>query len=144
MKINGLPVVDASKPLRIEITPSDVEKGNTKDPGGCAAARAIMRQEHCTQARVHLGRTYIKDDERKRWVRYRTPMAIRAEVISFDRGSEFAPGEYVIPPMQPSHRGDGKRRKIAKPGTGHGRNNPRKTKSKPHVVSGVRQRGANR
>lgn len=144
MKIGGLPVVDANKPLRVKITPRDIARGDNKNPSGCAAARAIMRQTHCTQARVHIGRVYVKDDQKKRWVRYRTPMAMRSEIISFDRGSEFAPGEYIIPPIQPSHRGDGKRRRIAKPGTGHGRNNPHKTKSKPHVVSGIRPRGANR
>ena len=40
MKINGKKVVDATKPVKITITPKDIAKGDNKNPSGCAAARS--------------------------------------------------------------------------------------------------------
>ena len=48
--------MDAPRPLTIQITPTDVKKGDTKHPGGCAAAQSILREvDGCTEFRVHLG-----------------------------------------------------------------------------------------
>lgn len=140
MKIAGLPVVDSPKKLKIVITEKDVAKGNTKDPGSCAAAQACLRQPNCTQARVHLGRTYLKIGEK--WVRFHTPPSLRGEIISFDRGAMFQPGEYTLAPMQPSHRAKGKR--IGGPTVGKAKKKSSKARAKPHVVHGVRASGANR
>ncbi len=147
MKINDLPVIDASKKITITITPKDVLKGNTKDPGACAAAQACIREvPKCTAARVHLGRTYLQLD--KKWVRFQTPEALRSEIISFDRGHEFQPGEYVLRAMAPSERQNrGKRNGSSKPGArdkGSKTRIPKKPRAKPHVVYGVRASGANR
>lgn len=139
MKIAGLPVVDATKRLTIKITESDIEKGNTKDPGKCAAAQALLREKDCSEARVHLGRTYLKIG--KKWLRFHTPESLRGEIISFDRGAAFQIGEYTLSPMQPSHKATGKAH-----GSAPSTKKPKVTKvrAKPHVVYGVRQHGANR
>ena len=142
MKIAGIPVVDANKNVIIKITARDVRDGKTKDPGSCAAARACMRDMGASQARVHLGRTYLKVD--KKWIRFETPAALRAEIISFDRGHDFQAGSYVLRKLRPSH-------KVAR-GTAHGssvsKTKPygakKKARAKPHVVHGVRAHGANR
>jgi hypothetical protein len=139
MKIADFPVVDAKKKLTITITPQDIAKGDTKDPGACAAAQACMRQANCTKARVHIGRTYLLVD--KKWVRYHTPRSLRGEIISFDRGTTFQPGEYTLMPMRPSAR-TGKAQSRTQ-------NHPKpkvrlKHRTKPHVVHGIRERGANR
>jgi hypothetical protein len=139
MQIAGMKVVNAAKPLKITITKRDVTLGANKDPAACAAARALVRQTGCTQARVHLGRTYLQEDDK--WVRYNTPESIRSEIVSFDRGGGFAPGEYTLPACQPSHRASGKRqgsnrRPVSK--------KMKKKRAKPHFVSGVRAHGANR
>src|SRR4051812_36463432 len=102
MFINGLPVVDATGPLEIEITATDVAKGNSKDPAACAAAQACMRMGF-TEARVHLSRTYVKKG--KVWIRHRTDPNIRTELVAFDRGAMFAPGHYVLTPPAPSDVG---------------------------------------
>jgi hypothetical protein len=87
MEINGKPVIDATKSLRIQISREDAGRGKTKDPGQCAAARAILRVVPTAKgARVHLGRTYIETD--KEWVRYTTPPSLKTEIVSFDRGGE--------------------------------------------------------
>lgn len=147
MKINDFPVVNATKKISITITPRDVLNGNTKDPGACAAAKACMREvDGCTAARVHLGRTYLKMD--KKWIRFQTPVALRAEIISFDRGHEFQPGEYVLRALTPSERAKtGRRQGSNKPGArdkGSKNRTPSKHRAKPHVVHGVRSSGANR
>ena len=138
MRIAGLPVVDAPKKRTITITESDVQKGNTKDPAKCAAAQALLREKDCTEARVHIGRTYLKIG--KKWVRFHTPESLRGEIISFDRGATFQPGEYTLTPMQPAKRA-GRTQGSAKSAP---RTPPKKIRAKPHVVHGVRSHGANR
>lgn len=138
MKIHGKPVVDAKRRTTITITSKDIQRGNNKDPGGCAAALAIIRERHVKAARVHLGRTYILKGGK--WVRYNTPDSVRSEIISFDRGATFQPGTYTFRPVQPSHRGIGKRQGSGK----DKRKKNAKPRAKPHVVYGVRQHGANR
>lgn len=100
----GLPMVDASEDLNLSITPADIRRAikNRKDPNNCAAAEAIKRQEICKDVAVYMSRTYVKDKDR--WVRYVTPSAISREVTSFDRGSEFEPGDYTLKAPSPSNR----------------------------------------
>lgn len=140
MEIGGLKVVDATKALAIKVTKLDVVKGRNKSPATCAAARACLRADLCTAARVHLGRTYLKINNK--WVRYQTPQAMRAEIIAFDRGAEFQPGEYILRPVPPSARPTGKQR-----GSVTGQNKPvhkRIKRAVMHQVEGVRAHGANR
>ena len=89
------PVVDAAEDAHIVITPHDVKTSKQKDPGHCAAALAGRREFH-TEVRVHLSRTYVKDTKQRRWIRYITPEQISREIISFDRGAGFEPGEYEL------------------------------------------------
>lgn len=137
-KINGLPVVNATKPLAIEVTPRDVKSGDTKDPGACAVALACMHMGY-TEARVHLARTYLRLGNK--WLKFRTPQSIRTELISFDRGGDFQTGTYILSAIQPSGR----------TGKAHGVTKARKRRQRPgqqtrpyHMVSGVRAHGANR
>lgn len=135
MKIDGKTVIDAKEPVVIHVKPIDVERGNTKDPGGCAAARACMRELHATAARVHIGRTYLKFEDK--WIRFHTSRALRSEIVAFDRGGKFEPGEYTLSPMQPAKR-MGKRQ-----GTPSKAKRGRK-RAKPHLITGIRAHGANR
>lgn len=144
MKISGARVKDAPLKAKIAvvITEKDVHLGAIKNAKACAAAVALCRQTGCEAARVHLARTYIKKNGT--WTRYRTSPALRAEIIAFDRGGSFEPGEYHLTPVQPIVRLGSERRKTYMRAS---RNRPVKvkhpqkgTRSKPHVVSGVRQR----
>ncbi len=135
MKINGLPVVDATKPLPLYIGKNDVRLGATKDPASCAAARALCRKKGIQQARVHIGRTYVLVG--KKWIRYLTPDSLRAEIVSFDRGGSLVGGFFRLAAMARSKR-TGKRQGTARTG-GRG-----KKRAKYHITTGVRQWGANR
>jgi hypothetical protein len=108
MKINGLSVVDATKSITIKVTASDILKSTKKDQTECAAAIACKRQLKATEVRVHVGRTYIRYNGQ--WKRYITSSALRDEVVAFDRGGDFNPGEYTLVSMQPSRRNDRKYR----------------------------------
>lgn len=139
MKIGGLPVRDAKESVTIKINAADVKNGNRKDAGGCAAALACKRQFHATDARVHIGRIYIKQD--KEWVRYVTPESLRTEIIAFDRGGEFFPTEHKLRKVPPADM-LGKRRK----GSNRWKRGPHKTKAKHparYICAGVRKHGAN-
>ena len=148
MEINGKKVVDATKSVKIMITKKDTVEGDNKNPSSCAAARAAKRIENCISARVHLGRVYI--EQKDKWVRYQTPEALRSEIIAFDRGGSFQPGEYDLRPLPPSSR-----ETFRKAGSATSRNklgnlptkSPRKVhvaKIKHHAVAGVRPKGATR
>ena len=125
--MNDVPIINALKPAKITVTSLDVERGDSKAPGACPAARACCHTLHASAARVYISTTFVElpaktarhyCDRRslnaitKRgpvWVRFRTPSALRTEVMSMDRSKTFDPGEYTLPPIQPSHRATGRR-----------------------------------
>jgi hypothetical protein len=152
MQINGKKVVDATRKARIVITDRDITEGDNKNPSGCAAARAAKRTlPHCISARVHIGRIYIEQE--KRWLRYFTPDSLRSEIIAFDRGGRFQPGEYVLKTPGRSETEEARREYRERGGSAASRNKPghSKTKSprkvrvamiKRHSVTGIRPKGA--
>jgi hypothetical protein len=137
MHINGTPVKDAKQKIVLTITPQDVKSGAKKNSNSCAAANALCRQEGCEAAKVHMSRAYIKKG--KTWYRFAVPLALKNEVLAFDRGGAFEPGEYILAPVQPSvrigaTRNHGTDKRV---GNHHSKN---KRKRPYHVVSGVRAR----
>jgi hypothetical protein len=142
MQIDGIKVVDAKKRLRIRITPADIRaasKGGRKNPGSCAAAQAAMRQfSGITEARFQIGRVYLKQSKPKQWIRYMTPMQLRSEIVAFDRGGQFEPGDYeIIAPTKAARLGSYQH--MGAPNT-HG-----PSKKSKHIMLNVRKlEGANK
>lgn len=135
MAIDGKPVMDAKRSLKLIITKNDCARASIKEPQDCAAARAIRRELHAKECRVHLGRVYVRTNE-SNWQRYVTPDALRSEIIAFDRGGAFSPGEYVLAPLPPSKRTGkqyGADKKPAKKKRGG-----KKRRRTPHFVRDVR------
>ena len=132
MKIAGKKVVDARKPLLLEITSRDVANSSRKDPNNCAAAVACKRQEHVKDVRVHLSHTYV--DVGDKFIRYVTPNRMRTEIVAFDRGVQFEPGQYNLRPPQPSHKLGARDLRKKRPPSIHKGNKKRKW----HTPSGVR------
>lgn len=147
MEINGKRVVDATKPISIHITKRDTTDGDNKNPSSCAAARAVKRDvPECVNARVHIGRVYVETP--KQWVRYETPDALRTEIVAFDRGGQFQPGNYKL--GVPAKR-DYQAEKKSPSGVSGARKDPSRkrnkvlvAKVKRHEVAGIRPKGANR
>lgn len=103
--LDSLPIIDAPRSLEVHILPSDIEGATTKDPSGCVVARSLCREHHVAEARIHLGRVYIRQTKNsKTWVRYITPPAMRSEIIAFDRGGTFVPGIFLLRAPQPTKR----------------------------------------
>lgn len=150
MEINGKRVVDAKRPAFIKITPRDVKEGDNKNPSSCAAAKAAKHSiPECISARVHIGRVYIEQE--KQWIRYDTPDALRTEIIAFDKGGSFQPGEYKLRAPSPASTVEGRARAADKTRALRAKSpqHPRKlrvkiAKIKRHAVTGIRPRGANR
>lgn len=135
LEIDGLPIINAKKPLKLTVTKADCKNGDPKHPDTCAAARCLMRELHASEVRVHLSRVYVKTTPDK-WTRYLTTKPLRTEIIAFDRGGAFAPGTYHLMGVKESLRSrNGKPKKpIKKAGTRPQNGN----RNKRHVVTDVR------
>jgi hypothetical protein len=134
MKINGLPVFDAKEPISFSVTKRDIDRGGIKEPDSCAIALACRREFRSRDVRIHLTYSYLL--EKDHWIRYRTPNCISREIIAFDRGGTFEPGEYtLLVPYKSDRIGvhAGLRR--------HGRYNKRIPLKNPiHITANVRTR----
>jgi hypothetical protein len=87
-------VTDATKPLEIVVTAQDDKVSRKLDHAGCAMAVACKREFKLDGAIVSRCVAYlVKGDEA---VRYDVPERATREVISFDRGGGFNPGEYTL------------------------------------------------
>src|SRR6266851_5364280 len=90
--IDGLPVRNLKHKIRLVISDEDCKKGNKKKPEACAAALAATRQvPNCSEARIHVGRVFLKLKNKKGsyWLRGKTTGALRTEIATFDRGGTF-------------------------------------------------------
>lgn len=135
--IDGLPIMDAKKPAILKITKNDIDKADRKEPADCAVARACRRDLHVKEVRVHLGRVFVRQNEGN-WLRYMTPRSLRSEIIAFDRGGAFAPGEYTLPAPHPSKKAAGKRQGSARNATRPRGAKSAKKRRAPHIVTDVR------
>lgn len=134
LSLNGLPILDAKKPTIVVVNKNDIARASRKDPTDCPFARAIRRELHACDAQVYLGRTYVKTNKGS-YTRYRTPPAMRTELITFDRGGKFEPGEYVMGAIPPTQR-----KKVAKAKRAERKKTARRARSrrKYSVVGNVR------
>lgn len=139
LKIDGLPVHDATKSIVLSIGALDVPKSKERNPASCAAARACIRTLDAEAARVHLSRIYIKLPGKKAWLRFRTPGSLRSEIIAFDRGGRFVPGEFTLDPLTASDRRDNRRADDARRRHDKGRKTGKKRTYR--IVEGVRSNG---
>ena len=134
--IRGKKVINAKRRVTLQISAHDARTGASKEPQSCAAAKAAMRGvPNCVEAKIHIGRAYLLDKKHDKWVRYKTSDALRSEIIAFDRGGKFEPGEYDLIPLAPSDIKPHSRGRASK-GTG----GIAKSARKLHLVKGVRNR----
>jgi hypothetical protein len=97
-KIDGLTVRNAVSPLRIMVTKQDIEKGAPKNPDACAIAIAVMRQvPGVSAAKVH--KSCLFANVKGKWRRWAVAEYATREIIAFDRGGRFVPGEYDFMPI---------------------------------------------
>jgi hypothetical protein len=135
MKLDGIDVRDAIKPCVLKINKADANSGQG-NPATCAAAKAACRVVHVVEARIYRTRSYLLVEGTrgdKRWVRYYTPGALRTELIAFDRGGTFDPGEYTLGTLPENKQiGNDKRNGATGP--------KRRKRPTPHIIKGIRPR----
>src|SRR5438094_2793537 len=84
-------ITDSKKNIRIEVTKGDASSKAVKQHDACAFAVACKRTLHLDGTIISRTIAYlIKGDKA---VRYKLPSSVEKEIVSFDRGSEFAIGE---------------------------------------------------
>lgn len=131
-KIDGKPIGNAAMPIRLKITEADIKAGAPLNPDACAVALAACRKvKGVTAAKAHLGCIYLLLN--KRWQRFMTSGPLRTEIVAFDRGGRFWPGEYDLLPVPTAAlirriRGE----TLASP------QRKRAKRRKPHHIEGVR------
>ncbi len=130
-EIDGLPVIDARKAVKITITADDVKRASRKKPNTCAIARTCLREPGVKEVRIHLTRAYMRTNT-KNWVKFLVPRVLRSEIIAFDRGGRFAPGEYKLYKVNPAQR-IGRKMSADTPKTGR-----KRKRAKMHFISDVR------
>lgn len=135
MKFDGASIKDAKKDVTVNISTLDCKRGSTKEPSKCAAALACRRELNATDTRIHVGRCYLKIAGK--WLRYRTSQALRSEILAFDRGGEFKPGQYLLRTVPP----DRAKRTVKLPSAKGGKAKRVKAKKnrRHHVVAGIRE-----
>lgn len=104
MKINGLPVIDANRPLIINITEKDIKVSKIGDEKHCAAATAICRQEKTSDVIVHASRAYVKSKNQKFYLRYMVPICLNIQTKVFDKRGKMDAGDYMLYAPQPSQK----------------------------------------
>lgn len=100
--VDGLPLIDAAKPLDVLITEDDIRHAIRKDCDLCAASLALCRDARIKDARVYLSRAYVRFVDK--WVRYETGAALRRAIVHFDRAGVFEPGRYRLGAPCPTNR----------------------------------------
>lgn len=126
----GLPVVDADKDMVIHVNAKDIANSIKKNPDKCAAANAGKRELR-RDVKVFLSRMYVKADNGKKWIRYLTPSNAAREIVSFDRGSSFEPGDYKFKAASLGQRlGNSRSNNHKDTGNGH--------KRSQHITANVR------
>jgi hypothetical protein len=96
------PVIDALTPLDITVTKQDITASKPNDPQNCAYARSI-RRDHPGIEDCFVNRSSAFIVYPKAIVRYVLTTSMQKEIVAFDRGGKFAPGEYHLCPPCPAH-----------------------------------------
>jgi hypothetical protein len=123
-------VEDADSSIKVEVTPRDVATSKRKAHSECAMAVACKRSKHVDGVIIATSTAYlVKGDTAKRFY---VPTSVAREVVSFDRGSEFMPGEYEL-------RAPGPTEQLGRQTGGHaGREGHGKPIIHRHMTSNVR------
>lgn len=95
-------VVDADRGAKIEVMPADSTSRGIKNHEACALAVACKRQMNLDGVIISRSKAYLVKGRVAR--RFNLSPSASREVVSFDRGAGFAPGEYLLSPIGPKAR----------------------------------------
>lgn len=95
-------VVDATEPLDIEVSKTDVKNVNRRKHDKCVLAEVCRRGKDVDGVVVALKTVYIVKDRIA--TRYKQGESATREIISFDRSGVFEPGNYHLRPPAATER----------------------------------------
>lgn len=127
-----LEVVDAKRPVRIEVTEQDATKKGIKNHESCAMAVACKRKFNLDGVVISRSTAYLVKGRKAR--RFKLSPSVSREIVSFDRGAGFAPGNYHLTTFPETQR-LGSRRETSTDGNGTGNGFPKNFR---HVTTGIR------
>ena len=122
-------VKDAKGRLVVTVAARDKAAAKKLRHKECALALACRRQFHLDGVLIARSRAYLVKGDTA--TRYELPMAIQKEIVSFDRGGGFDPGQYAL--LKPA--------RLLGPGGGGRTRKSRSRTAKPrrrHLVGKVR------
>jgi len=125
-------VVDASRNARIEVTKHDETVSKRKSHKTCAMAVACKREFNLDGVIISANRAYLIKGNQAR--RFELPPSVTKEVVSFDRGGGFEPGEYELSKVTPSARLD----RVVKSAKHDNRSRTRPERKFSHRTGGIR------
>lgn len=95
-------VIDAKHPILVHVQPKDCKESQPLNSRECAMAKAAKREYKADAVVIAMATSYIIKGNKA--TRFSTPLAVQKELVSFDRHSDFEPGEYRLIPKTPSSR----------------------------------------
>lgn len=96
-------VRDAKRTILVNVTAKDSASARKKDPGGCALAKACVRQKLADAAIIGVGYSWLIKGRSA--MRYKTSVGVAREITSFDRHQDFAAGsDYCLSKVPPAAR----------------------------------------
>lgn len=109
-------ISDAKKNIEIEVTNADDKAAAKRSHKTCAMAVACKRKFKLDGVVISVNRAYLVKGTKAE--RFELPPSVSREVVSFDRGGGFEPGEYQLTKPGPSNKLG--THKYKKTGSGHG------------------------
>lgn len=127
-------IVDAKTNAHIEVTEKDANPKGIKKHNECAMAVACKRKFKLDGVIIARSVAYlIKGNKARRFI---LPPSVSREIVSFDRGAGFAPGNYELSKVNPSAQ-IGMRKKERGKG-GSNTNTGEGIKTFRHLTTGIR------
>src|ERR1700687_5007606 len=107
----GIKVIEATKPVTIEVKGSDVKKAVPKNSKCCAFALAAQRLDGVNKGYFFRSIAYLEYADKM--VRYALPSSLKIEIVSFDRSRKVFPGVYQLS-IPKSRKAQKKHNKVAR------------------------------
>lgn len=114
-KARGLRLIESTKPLILVVNAKDIKLASTKQADECAFARACKRRNTQVE-RAYFFRSTAYIQTKKTLTKYKIPTSMQKEIVAFDRGGKFAPGNYKLSPSFQEKKGCGVKPSGKKPG----------------------------
>jgi hypothetical protein len=111
--MDGLPVREAKRAIKLVPVQGDLKKAKQQDPTCCVAACAWKRQFDVDKVYIYRSRTYVLWRGDKFWTRYKTPVRLAANTVTFDKARIFDLEDYYFNRLQPTQRAAIRKKRLA-------------------------------